>query len=117
MLIEVYHFSPIKGLVTLIPQKPSHPDYCDIKGVYFALSLEMCKIWANALNVEGYWKPPFYIYKGFADINILRKIVAVDPDCEKWELQRITFDDTTSDIDQVVAIKDVEIKEIEIYIP
>lgn len=117
MLAEVYHFSPVKGLTMLIPKRPSHLNYCDIKGVYLALSLEMCKTWANALNIEKYWEPPFYIYKGLADINILRKIVAIDPDCENWKLQRISPKDIESDLDQVVGIKEIVVKEIEIYIP
>lgn len=117
MLIEVYHFSPVKGLTVLIPKRPSSPDYCDIEGVYLTFSLEMCKIWANALSVEKYQQPPFYIYKGFANISILRKIVATDASCEDWELQEITTNDINQEIDQVIAVQEIIVKKIGIYIP
>ena len=115
--VQVYHFSPVKGLSTLIPQRPSHSDYSDIKGVYLTLSMEMCKCWANAIAAQNYWKPPFYIYTGLVEISKLYKIVALDPDCEKWELQKITTNDIKQEIDQVIAVQAVAVEIIGIYSP
>ena len=115
--VQVYHFSPVGGLSTLIPQLPSHSEYSDIKGVYLTLSIEMCKCWANALAAQNYWKPPFYIYTGLVEISKLYKIVALDPDCEKWELQKITTNDIKQEIDQVIAVQSIVVEAIEIYSP
>lgn len=117
MFVKVYHFSPIEGLSELIPQLPSHQEYSDIKGVYLALSLEMCKCWANALTSEQYWKPPFYIYTGFVEISKLRKIIALDANCEAWGLEPITNNDIEREIDQVVMTESVAVEQIEVYTP
>ena len=115
--VQVYHFSPVEGLFNLIPQLPSHSEYSDIKGVYLTLSIEMCKCWANALAAQNYWKPPFYVYTGLVEISKLYKIVALDPDCEKWELQKITTNDIKQEIDQVIAVQSIVVEAIEIYSP
>lgn len=115
--VQVYHFSPVEGLSTLIPQLPSHSEYSDIKGAYLALSIEMCKCWANALAAQSYWEPPFYIYTGLIEISKLYKIVALDPGCEKWELQQITANDIKKEIDQVIAVQAIAVQQIEIYSP
>ena len=77
----------------------------------------MCKCWANALAAQNYWKPPFYIYTGLVDASKLNKIVALDPDCEKWGLQKITANDIEQGIDQVIAFQSIVVKAIEIYSP
>ena len=115
--VQVYHFSPVEGLFNLIPQLPSHSEYSDIKGVYLTLSIEMCKCWANALVAQNYWKPPFYVYTGLVEISKLYKIVALDPDCEKWELQKITTNDIKQEIDQVIVVQAVAVEIIGIYSP
>lgn len=112
MWVKVWHFSPIRGLQVLLPKIPNHPDYADHKGVYLALSLDLCKFWADAMAKEGYWHPPFYFYRGMVELKDLRQIKSVDDNCEKFILIPIVAADLEN-LDQVISIREVFVEAIE----
>lgn len=110
--IEVWHFSSVSNLKTLVPHTPLHPEYNDFCVVYLATSIYWCKAWADAMTKEGDRKPPFYIYKGFVSINDL---FCIESNNEKQYFLTPVSTEEIQSIDQVLSKSPVNVELIEVY--
>lgn len=116
MLIAVWHYSPNRNLTILEPRTPQHPSYNDHAGIYVAPTLDTCKFWAETMTKEGYHNPSYYIYRGLIQVKHLRKLVAVDDDCEKFHLQKLDLAEVHQNL-QLVAVKSIHVTLIYKYDP